>query len=338
MFSSLKKRLELLKDTRAKILNNEIVFDENEVNFGYKKLEQLFPVVSQEVKGYPCLAYNKLSDKLKYGIKIIPQDNNFPKIDHPTYIELNLLEEFTKLVDSSVTPHITYFLHRMKVPNSKKALLDFPLKPLKKHVYNDSHILVSEYVPGGSVEEWIQEEVNITEKQWKYIVFSVVWTLLVLGDKYEFIHADFHYGNMLIDSSVNPSNRTMYKYSLTDTDGKVIDFNVANVGIIPKMWDFEYASTFKDTLELPRQVNGFFEDEENVPHEYNPYYDLHSFFHSIKELNIPESLERFIDSIYPKEAMEFTGDKKYGSSLSNGSLSSYKSSDRTNTDSLESCC
>lgn len=337
MFINLKKRLELLKSIRAQIDNGEIVFDETKPNFGFKRLDQLFPVICQEVKGYPCLAFNKLSDKLKYGVKIIPQDNNFSKESHPSEIELNLLQEFTKLIDSLVTPHITYYLSRKKVPNSRKALIDFPLKPLKKNIYNDSHILVSEFVPGGSIEEWIQEEVNITEKQWKYIVFSVAWTLLVLGDRYKFIHSDFHYGNILIDSSVNPSNRTLYRYTLKDSNNKQLVFNVANVGIIPKMWDFEYASTFKETPDLKIQNNGYFEEEENVPHEYNPYYDLHSFFHSIKELNIPKNLEDFIDSIYSKEALEFTGHKKFASP-STASTCSTSSTNSRNTDSLESCC
>ncbi len=100
MFLTIKKRLELLIETQKKVLNNEIVFDPDKANFGFKYLEQLFPVVHYEIKGYPCVAYNKFSDLIKFGVKVIPLELKFENETHPCKIELALLKEFTSLVTS----------------------------------------------------------------------------------------------------------------------------------------------------------------------------------------------------------------------------------------------
>lgn len=304
MFLTIGKRLDLFFDARKKIKEGLIKFDPSVKNFGFKRMDQLFPVVSDEIKGFPCLVYNKLSDTLKYGVKIIPMERRYDLETHPSKVEAKLLEEFTNLVVDFVTPHITFYFDSFIVSNKKQSLTEYPLKKLRHDILPDSIILVSEYVPGGSIEEWIQEQVNITEKQWKYIIFSIAWTLLVLGDKYQFIHNDFHYGNILIDSSIDPMDKTVITYSLIDHNGQKRNFNVPNCGILPSLWDAEYSVTMKDSERLPATKNDFFKHtEENIPHEYNPYYDIHCFLTSIIELNIPDGLRAFILELYPKSVI-----------------------------------
>ena len=332
MSFNIQKRIQLLKDSKNQFDNNTILFDPNNDNFGFKKFDQLFPVVGDQIKGYPCIAYNKFSDTLKFGVKVIPLENNFDKESHPSHIELLMLEEFSKLVDSYVTPHITYFFKKFTCQNNKKALVPFPLKAIRKSVYNECNILVSEYVTGGSVEEWIQEQVNISEKQWKTIIFTIAWTLLVLGDKYNFIHNDFHYGNILIDTCINPSTNNLSVYTLTRKDGSDLSWYVPNSGIVAKIWDLEYSCTFKDSDTLPKKKNDFFKNEENVPHEYNPYYDLHSFLTSLLELNIPVKLEEFIRRVYPIQVIPPIT-KKFDKSAADDESSHYTGSNCcTNSD------
>jgi hypothetical protein len=301
MFLTIGKRLDLFFDARKKIKDGLIKFDPSVKNFGFKRMDQLFPVVSDEIKGFPCLIYNKLSDTLKYGVKIIPMERRYDLEKHPSKVEGKLLEEFTNLVVDFVTPHITFYFDSFTVSNKKQSLTEYPLKKLRRDILPESIVLVSEYVPGGSIEEWIQEQVNITEKQWKYIIFSVAWTLLVLGDKYQFLHNDFHYGNILIDSSIDPMDKTIMTYSLTDDKGTKYNFNIPNCGVLASFWDMEYGTVMKDTERLPATPNDFFKHtEDNIPHEYNPYYDIHCFLTSIIELNIPDGLREFIHELYPK--------------------------------------
>lgn len=300
---TVKKRLELLVDTQKKVNNGEIPFDVDKPNFGFKRMEQLFPVVRDEIKGYPCVAYNKFNDPIKFGVKVIPLELKYESSSHPCRIELALLKEFTSLVRSGVTPHIAYFFKELSVPNKKKVLTRFPLKSLRKEIFKKSNVLIAEYVPGGSIEEWHQEQPNITEKQWKYIIFSVAWTLLCLQDSYKFLHNDFHYGNILIDTSIDPSDKSYIQYVLQGCGGsdEPLVFNIQNVGLLPKLWDFEFASTYGDDFTLKN--NFFKQTEENIPHDFNPYYDLHCFLTSLLELDIPDKLRDLILHLYPEEVL-----------------------------------
>jgi len=304
MFITIKRRLELLADMQRKILSQDMTFDPEKANFGFKRMEQLFPVVQDEIKGYPCVAYDKFSDPIKFGIKVIPLELKYENSTHPCRIEIALLKEFTELVTSYVTPHITFFFKEMSVSNKKKALTRFPLKSLRKEIFKNSNVLVAEYVPGGSIEEWIQEQPNITEKQWKFIIFSVAWTLLVLQDSYKFLHNDFHYGNILVDTSIDPTDKSIYQYELNKNDeSEPTVFNVQNVGLLPKLWDFEFASTYTDDPRTRFKNDFFKETEESIPNDFNPYYDLHCFLTSLLELDIPDRLRDFILSWYPEEVL-----------------------------------
>ncbi|RKO87662.1 hypothetical protein BDK51DRAFT_47023 [Blyttiomyces helicus] len=294
-------------------------------------MEQLFPVSKCDIKGYPCMIYNKLTDPIKFGVKIIPLDLQFELDSHPCRIESALLNESTNLVKNRITPHITFYFSEMNVFNRKKSMTRFPLKSLRYDIHRESKVLIAEYVPGGSIEEWIREQPNISEKQWKYIIFSIAWTLLVLHDRYEFIHNDFHYGNVLIDTSVDPKDRSNLQYRLNTEEGKEpIIFDIPNVGIMPKIWDLEFASTFKEKSDSEGKSdalrNEFFrENEENIPHNFNPYYDLHCFLTSLLDLDIPDSLVKFILKLYPEELLPPIQDDSFSRSKSAVSGSSMSS-------------
>lgn len=301
MFLTLRDKLDLLTETEDKVKNGDLQFNPDLVNFGFDHMEQLWPVYHDDIKGYPCVAYTRFSDVLKFGIKVIPMHIDFSEDKHPSKLETTLLKEFTGLVRSHVSPHITYYFTDFEVSNKKRAVTRFPLKMLRRDIHKTSQVLVAEYVTGGSIEEWIQEVTNITVAQWKYIIFAVAWTLLVLHDRYQFMHLDFHYGNVLIDTFINPEDNCVYKYTLTDADGVQHTWDVPNCGILPKLWDFEFANVYKGVENWYPNEN-WDGKEENVPTEFNPYYDLHYFLMSMLELEeLPHSVRRFIESLYPPE-------------------------------------
>ena len=144
MYLSLASKLDLLKNTVSKIESGHITFDATQENFGFCRLEQLFPVSRDEIKGYPCIAYNRPSDKLKFGIKIIPLETKYENDTHPCRLETRLLKDFRRLVLENVTPHITFYFCDFQIKNTKKALIKFPLKELRHEIYKHSDVLVAE--------------------------------------------------------------------------------------------------------------------------------------------------------------------------------------------------
>ena len=325
MFVTIKERLRQLEETRKKVEDGSIVFDPNQVNFGFRRMDQLLDVSEDAIKGYPCVAYNRISDSVKFGIKLIPLENRYPKETHPCHLEARVLREATELVRKSESPHIAYYFTSFPVRNKNKAVVRFPLKALHKEVYKESDVLVAEYVPGGCVDEWVDEQPNITEKQWKYVIFSVAWTLYVLQDKLRLHHNDFHCGNVLIDTSIDPCDKSYYQYVLEKLDGESMVFNVQSCGVLVKLWDPEFSASYDKDRTFK---NDFYEDdEEDIPHTFNPHYDLHCFLMSLLSLPIPTRLMEYIYSIYPREVIPPESEMSRNDTLGSRTGSSVRSDD-----------
>ena len=72
-------------------------------------------------------------------------------------------------------------------------------------------------------------------------------------------------------------------------------------GLLPKLSDFEFATTYDEKLRLK---NDFFKQtEDNIPHDFNPYYDMHCFLTSLLNWIIPDRLRELILSLYPEEVL-----------------------------------
>ena len=328
MIFTLNQKIKLLKKTKQMIENKKIVFDSNKSNFGFKNLKQLFPVSHDEIKGFPCIAFNDEKDQIKFGVKVIPMDNEHEIDHHPVNIEIKLMKEFNIGLVSEATPHVTMFFDDLLLPNNCKALVDFPLKTVKNFIHRKTHVLISEYVPAGSLSEWIKTD-NPSDEQWRYVVFSMLWTLVVLQDKYKFLHNDFHYGNILIDNTISKSKR--YKYSLTKKDGSTLDFYIDGCGILPKIWDFEFSKICNSSIPECNENTFFDKDDDRIPYEFTPFHDIHYFLTSLLDLEIPESLKSLITKYYPKELQ-----RPEGLSSSSSSSSSSKSSKSSSSKSSKS--
>lgn len=299
MVSKVRERLQLLIKTYKDVQQRRFVFNPDKPKFGLAKFEQLFPVdTDHEIKGYPCVAYNLMSDPVKFGIKVNPLENRYDEDKHPCRIEVTLLREFTKnCILTGASPHVTFYFTDMDVRNNKSAVTKFPLKYIRHDLHKISNVLVSEFVPGGSIEDYVQL-VDPTVEQWRYIIFSMAWTLTVLQDKYRFMHNDFHYGNILVDNSIDEDEPSWLSYRLVFPDKHALSFLSRSCGIIPKIWDFEFGNVYKG---MPLTNNSFVGHDDCMPVEFNPYYDLHFFLTSLLELSVPKDIEKFIMSIYPPE-------------------------------------
>jgi hypothetical protein len=320
----LKKSLKLYKDIRHEIKKKRLVFDEGKEKFGMDAFTQLMKVKNtSEVKGYPFKASKKacsITKGIPLAIKIVPIETKYEKYEHPCHIEQLILKELTdNLVQKGISPHITYYLGTQKVSNKSRALKPLNLKRLEvsDKIKSHSSMLISEFVQGGSLDNWIfnscEADLEPSEDQWQGIVFQLIYTIAVMQYYYKMMHNDFHYGNILIDNSIQPGGYFAY-----DIDGE--RYYIKNTGIIPKLWDFEFSMVYSNKASecYPNKfITGphhydrtlhktIFNEEEgeeagNVPCNYNEVYDLHYFLTSLLDLYISQELFDWILNIYPDE-------------------------------------
>lgn len=325
---SLVEKLKTLKTIRQAIKKKRLVFDEAKENFGMDEMYQLIKVKNtSEVKGYPFRVSKdtSITKGTKLALKIVPIETKYEKHEHPCYLESMFLKELTDtIVDTGISPHITYYLGAMRVSNKCRALKQLNLKRLEveEKIRTHSVLLASEFVPGGSLDSWVfdtyENDKKISDTQWKVLVFQLLYTIAVMQHHYKLMHNDFHYGNILIDNSITPGGYYVY-----EIDGKT--YYLKNEGMIPKIWDFEFSMSFNSKMEknyhnkfitgpyifdrtLQRTVIDIEEAKKklspqanNVPYNFNKVYDVHYFLTSLLDLYISRELFDWIINLYPEE-------------------------------------
>lgn len=321
MIWSLPEKINNCQVLKKQFSKNKLFLDENSDSFGLSNFSQLTKVKNtSEVKGYPFKGRMK-NVKIPLGIKVVPNETKYDKTQHPSYLEFMALKLLTEeLVDKNVTPHIVYYLGQQKISNRSRAIKFLNLKKLEveEKIRSNNHILISEYVSGGSLDNWIytlyEDDKKINDLQWKCITFQLLYTIHVLQKKYKMMHNDFHYGNILIDTSIKPGGYFVYKFNKQT-------YYLPNFGFIPKLWDFEFAMIYNKTEKTKNfYANKFVygatkidpvsytvledldpEDIYNVPMEYNEVYDVHYFLTSLLDLYISQDLFDWVLNLYPKE-------------------------------------
>lgn len=331
MTHSVQKRAEYFSRLQKKIDTGKFKFDVNKASFGFKHL-RLLTDEPESLKSYPCIVYNK-SSNIEYAVKVIPLIRRFRVKGkaHPAEVEVKLLKEFTECVRYGFSPHMTYHIAHYTLPNNARSLREFPLKRLAKYVEPKSIVLVAEYVQGGSIEDWMREETGTIE-HWRYIVFAVCWTLMILQDRYRCIHNDLHFGNVLLDTRFRDDQKPL-AYHLVGDDGLDVQFKVVVPGIMPKMWDWEVASSFKPGFT---HENAMAAGMTHFPVEFDPHYDLHYFLTTLLEQDVPDELVDLIYDLYgddfvPSEEAKEKLDEKFrrhsGSSCSSATTQASFDSD-----------
>jgi hypothetical protein len=167
-------------------------------------------------------------------------------------------------------------------------------------------------------------------------VFQLTYTIAIIQKYYKMMHNDFHYGNILIDNSIEPKGYFVYEINNKK-------FYIKNTGIIPKLWDFEFCMVYSDKIKdcYPNKyiigsynydkkkhmtiVDDSDDEDDNVPYNYNEVYDLHYFLTSLLDLYISQELFDWILSIYPNEVIPEEEDS------SSESESGYNSSSRSSS-------
>jgi hypothetical protein len=346
-------KIKYLEEIRHEIKKKRLVFDENKEKFGLSDFYQLMKVKNtSEVKGYPFRGSKDKHEKshgLRYGLKIVPIETKYEKLEHPSHLEYIILKELTdNIVKKNVSPHITHYLGVQKLSNKCRALKPLNLKRLEVEdkIRTHSIMLISEFVEGGSLDNWIFEtyenDNNISDEQWKIIVFQLIYTIAIIQKYYKMMHNDFHYGNILIDNGIEQGGYFVY-----EINGKT--FYIKNTGVIPKIWDFEFCMTYTDKISdsYPNKfIVGKYEydkknhktlnairetdddsDDFNVPFNYNEVYDLHYFLTSLLDLYISQELFDWILKIYPSEVIPEDENSSSSSSSYSDTLSSSNVSD-----------
>ena len=351
----LKKKLKYLDDIRRDIKKKRIFFDENKERFGLDALSQLVKVKNtSEVKGYPFKgskgAYEKTTRGIRLGLKVVPIETKYDKNEHPCNLENIVLKELTeRVVNGGISPHVAYYLGTQKVLNKSKALKMLNLKRLEveEKIRTHSNMLISEFVEGGSLDNWVyntyEDDGEISDGQWRNIVFQLVYTIAVMQHYYRMMHNDFHYGNILIDDSLKPGGYFVYQIR-----GKT--YYIRNTGTIPKLWDFEFSMVYSDkikdaypnkfiigpyeydkrnhkTIIDPKRVDETEDPEDlNVPYNYNEVYDVHYFLTSLLDLYISQELFDWIIGLYPREVIPEDDESTNSSSTSDSDSYSSTSS------------
>jgi hypothetical protein len=359
------KKTKHLQHIRHEIKKKRIFFDENKERFGLDNISQLVKVKNtSEVKGYPFKAsksaYNKITSGIRFGLKVVPIETKYDKSEHPCNLENLVLKELTEnIVNKNISPHIAYYLGTQKITNKSKALKMLNLKRLEveEKIRTHSNMLISEFVEGGSLDNWVyntyEDDNEITDEQWKNIVFQLVYTISIIQHYYRMMHNDFHYGNILIDDSITPGG--YFVYTIANRT-----YYIKNTGIIPKLWDFEFSMVYSDkipecypnkfiigpydydkkahkTLIDPDRVEETEDPEDlNVPYNYNEVYDVHYFLASLLDLYISQELFDWIIQLYPREVIPEDDDSTSSNSSSNSRSSSSSSSSSSNSRSSSS--
>lgn len=351
----LKKKLKHLRDIRHEIKKKRIFFDENRERFGLDELSQLVKVKNtSEVKGYPFkgskTSYNKTTGGIRFGLKVVPIETKYDKTEHPCNLENLVLKELTEnVVNKNISPHVAYYLGTQKVNNKSKALKMLNLKRLEveEKIRTHSNMLISEFVEGGSLDNWVyniyEDDNEISDEQWKNIVFQLIYTISIIQHYYRMMHNDFHYGNILIDDSLTPGGYFVYTIR-----GKT--YYIKNTGVIPKLWDFEFCMVYSNkipdaypnkfiigpyeydkkthkTLVDPSRLDESEDtDDLNVPYNYNEVYDVHYFLTSLLDLYISQELFDWIIQLYPREVIPEDEESTASSSTSESSSDQSSSS------------
>lgn len=348
------KKIKILNDIRHEFKKKRFILDEGKEKFGMDEMSQLTKVKNiSEIKGYPFKISKKnliLSHNIKLAAKIVPVESKYNKNEHPCHLEHIILKQLTtELINTNISPHITYYLGTQKVSNKCRALKQINLKrlELEDKIRTHSNLLLSEYVEGGSLDNWIfntyENDEEISDIQWKYIVFQLIYTLAIIQHYYKMMHNDFHYGNILIDNTIKPSGYFVYEINKTL-------YYIKNTGIIPKIWDFEFSMVYSNKIQdaYPNKfIIGSYtydrklhqtilteqelkeNERQNVPYNYNEVYDLHYFLTSLLDLHISDELFDWILQLYPEEVIpdQDTSSSSSDSLLSNLSNITFSKSD-----------
>lgn len=273
-----------------------------------------------------CLDRNCIRKSI---MKIMPIDTNLglkTLKTNPAIVETELLRLFTnELIKKNRTPNIVAYYGSYECSNMTGLFQRFPyLNSLlvKNKIRPNVKVMIAEYVNGGELSKFIDKlheskaPDNIKNKIFKSIIFQIIYTLAILQKKYKFAHNDLHLRNILIDTDMKGGGYWSYNY-------KNDKFYIPNHGLMPKIWDLDFATIFKRRNLLKSRIKnskivGYIDQwgrKQNwkaygIEDKFNPKYDIHMFLNGLwmtRESLTPE-ITQFIEKTIPKKYLGFNND------------------------------
>ena len=262
--------------------------------------------------------------RINYGIKVTayPRKKKYgyiTNLNRPENVDVVILEILSELSDLTphlMTPYGSFF-------SDIKPFTDLQIKKNKKfdefkenyqnNVYhNKVSILLSEWAYRGDLHEYMKETIvknkTLDPRFFKVVLFQLIYTLAVIHKKYpSFRHNDLKLNNILVQKSVGKKKKRM-QYTFDES----LVFEVPDIGIMIKLWDFDFASI--DGVVHNLKILNKWTQNINIKPTQNQYYDIHFFintllktsvFHQFLEKNmVEEDVLAFIDDVVPEELRE----------------------------------
>lgn len=293
--------------------------------------KELFVSMNVELKylksgttGHTFKAISKDDRNRAFAVKVCayPKDEygGINNLGRPENAELRMLKLLSYFVVNKCTPHFvlpigtfnTSISNFIKVPRRIINLDEQKNEMYRKFVNRYQRgeledfvsVLISEWCNGGDLLDYIRKNYqNMTLKEWKIILFQILFTLAKVQQIYpSFRHNDLKANNILVQlTEINSSNRKVYGYNIDK-----YKYYIPNINLQIKIWDFDFACI--DGIIENNKVNSEWANSINISKVKNRYYDMHYFFNTLIRLfpqfyngGVPREIVEFIHRIVPEK-------------------------------------
>tara|TARA_Y100000590_G_scaffold254127_1_gene285425 strand:- start:1799 stop:3817 length:2019 start_codon:yes stop_codon:yes gene_type:complete len=241
----------------------------------------------------------------KIAVKIMKRNRKYADDHtHPANVEVKFLDEMRKIFTRGLSPHVTimFFHFNCDLPSTilrmiRKKNPDWLEKLHRdystRRIYNISPVVVTELANGGDLGQFLKvREYSLLE--WRVMLFQLFHILTVLQYHLPgFRHNDLKPNNVLVNT-YKPKRNHYFVYEMLGRK-----YYVPDIGITLKLWDFDFAVSL-DIFN--NRLNDELFREFGYGLEYNPVYDVHSFFnylYSFEFTSLPPFIKRFVRKILP---------------------------------------
>lgn len=270
-------------------------------HFGAKSLERLFIDKYSDVenqKRSPILfklIYKSKRDGPAYFAKMVGLEKERGKVHHhhPGFIE----RDFLRLIRQEQllqrnTPFLPALIADVECPATAVACRALPTRLPAQQIWNHMVVTMIPFYDAVDIYSFVETE---SVENIRQILFAVMWTLMILQDKYQFVHNDLHGYNVLARKHVLPLPPRQFKL------GENCVFKLPSSSFEPMIIDFEHCDIHKPELDFPLNQNGkHYNASQTNPDFFDPHCDLHNFITSILMIeSAPKEINDFLMSLYP---------------------------------------
>jgi serine/threonine protein kinase len=225
-------------------------------------------------------------------------------------VEAKILERLT----SENIPHIVKMYDYTKCKVSSPLLQKFPVlvsNYMQGRYRRDFVVMLVEYIPESvSLNTFLESQYFAKhaskERVLKQIVFTVVYTLALLHDKFKLMHNDFHFENILVQFCNVFTNPCTREYTFKN---KLYTLGKQDVSV--KFWDFEFSAMYRHPQIRNPWVSSGGRQHDGVYDRFDPVSDSNRFLSilctKVTEVNADNSGngDRLFSRDYERSVCEF---------------------------------